>query len=81
VGGDGAIVAAWDEGADGTRRAAVGRAALDAAGRATFTRSLVSGAEAAFYPVVASTTGAAIAAWTNGTGASATIRVLRVPSS
>ena len=41
----------------------------DSAGRATFTRSLVSGAEAAFYPVVAATTGAAIVAWTNGTGA------------
>jgi hypothetical protein len=32
VGGDGAIVAAWDEGANGTRRAAVGRATLDGAG-------------------------------------------------
>ncbi len=80
VGGDGSIVAAWDEGANGTRRAAVGRATLDGAGRATFTRSLVSGAEAAFYPVVASTTGAAIVAWTNGTGAAATIRVARIPS-
>ncbi len=80
VGGDGSIVAAWDEGANGTRRAAVGRATLDGAGRATFTRSLVSGAEAAVYPVVASTTGAAVVAWTNGTGAAATIRVARIPS-
>jgi hypothetical protein len=76
---DGSIVAAWDEGANGTRRAAVGRATVDRAGRTTFARTVVSGSVSAVYPVVAAVNGAAVMAWTNGTGAAATIRVERVP--
>ena len=79
IGHDGSIVAAWDEGANGTRRAAMGRATADRAGRTTFARTVVSGSVAAVYPVVAPVNGAAVMAWTNGTGAAATIRVARVP--
>jgi len=76
---DGSIVAAWDEGANGTRRVAVGRATVDRAGPTTFARTVVSGSVSAVYPVVAAVNGAAVMAWTNGTGAAATIRVERVP--
>jgi len=78
VAGDGSIVAAWDEVANGTRRAAVGRATANGAGHTTFSRTVVSGS-AAVYPVVAPVNGAAVVAWTSGTGAAATIRVERVP--
>ena len=77
VGAGNSIVAAWDEGANGTRRAAIGRAIVDGAGRASFERRLVSGSDAALYPVVASTSGATIVAWTSGTGETSTIRVAR----
>jgi len=77
VGGGNSIVAAWDEGANGTRRAAIGRAIVDGAGRTTFERRLASGSDAALYPVVASTSSATIVAWTSGTGATSTIRVVR----
>ena len=44
----------------------------------TFARTVVNGSAAAVYPVVAPVNGAAVTAWTNGTGAGATIRVERV---
>src|SRR5262245_37798199 len=79
IGGDGSLVAAWDEVASGKRRAAIGRAKPDASGRASFSRTIVSGPDAALYPVVATAGGAAVMAWTNGTGSAATIRVARMP--
>jgi hypothetical protein len=78
-GGDGSLVAAWDEVANGKRRAAIGRATPDRSGHASFSRTIVSGADAALYPVIASAGGAAVVAWTNGTGSATTIRVARMP--
>jgi hypothetical protein len=79
IGADGSLVAAWDEVASGKRRAAIGRAKPDASGHARFSRTIVSGPDAALYPVVASAGGAAVIAWTNGTGSGAAIRVARMP--
>jgi hypothetical protein len=75
---DGSMTIAWDEVVNGKRRAVMSRAAADPAGTARFERRVISGDEAALYPVLATTPHATIAAWTSGAGASSTIRVTRL---
>lgn len=70
VGSDGSIAAAWDELADGTRRAAVG---LRPASAPAFTRQVV--ADAALYPVVAFAGDQPVLAWTSGKGEASVINV------
>jgi hypothetical protein len=72
-----ALVLAWDELKDGTRRTIVARRALGASG--AFSREIVSGDAAGMYPVLAAVPDGVLVAWTSGagTGASA-IRVTRL---
>jgi len=77
IGADGSLTMAWDEGANGKRRAAVTRTTVDAAaGGAPMVRTLL--ADAAVYPVVAAAGGATIAAWTSGASSTSTIQVRRL---
>ena len=76
IGADGSLTVAWDEGANGKRRAAMARTTVDAAAGAALTRSVIG--EAAVYPVVAATSDAAIVAWTSGASTNSTIQVTRV---
>jgi hypothetical protein len=76
VGSDGSMTIAWDEGANGKRRAAIGRTTTDAAAATPMTRTVIG--EAGVYPVVAAMSDAAIVAWTSGPSASSTIQVARV---
>jgi hypothetical protein len=76
VGSDGSMTIAWDEGANGKRRATIGRTTIDAAAATPVTRTVIG--EAGVYPVVAATSDAAIVAWTSGPSASSTIQVARV---
>jgi hypothetical protein len=72
---DGALAIAWDEGVNGSRRAATARAAIDAAGRPRFTRVVFG--ERAVYPVVAATSDATLVAWTSAAAGGSVIRVER----
>ena len=76
IGADGAPVIAWDEAANGGRRAAMTRVASEP-GHARFARELV--ADAAVYPVVAAVPGATVIAWTSGKSQASVIRVERKP--
>jgi hypothetical protein len=76
IGSDGSMTIAWDEGANGKRRAAIGRTTTDAGAAAPVTRTVI--AEAGVYPVVAATSDAAIVAWTSGASTSSTIQVTRI---
>src|SRR2546428_9868432 len=93
--GDGSIQVAWRHvypgnvrdiafavSSDGGRTFAapvrVTAVAIDKENR-TFTRTIVSGAEPALYPVVAATADATIVAWTSGRSTNSTIRVERLP--
>jgi hypothetical protein len=76
IGADGSLTVAWDEGANGKRRAAMARTTVDAAAGSALTRSVIG--EAAVYPVVAATSDAAIVAWTSGASINSTIQVTRV---
>jgi hypothetical protein len=75
---NGTLTLVWDEGGKGGRRIAVARASSDPSGRPTFVRSLVDGGDVGVYPVVAHAGGAAVVAWTSGTGAASKIRVARI---
>jgi hypothetical protein len=77
IGGDGSLAIAWDEGANGKRRAAMVRTTADAAVASAMHREVIG--EAAVYPVVAATPGAAIVAWTSGASSTSTIQVRRLP--
>jgi hypothetical protein len=78
IGFDGAPVIAWDETANGGRRAAITRiASPSGTGRARLAREVV--AETAVYPVVAAVPGATVLAWTSGQSAASVIRVGRKP--
>jgi len=77
IGTDGTPVLAWDEAANGTRRAAIARLTTDGHGPAHFSRAVLD--EAAVYPVVAAVRGATVAAWTSGRSAASVIRVERKP--
>jgi hypothetical protein len=77
IGADGSLTMAWDEGANGKRRAAVARTTVDAAaGGAPLVRTPL--ADAAVYPVVAAAGGGTIVAWTSGASSDSTIQVRRL---
>ena len=77
---DGQLVAAWDESAGGTRRIAIGRGRRDRNGHIAFRRETLSPAEGpSVYPAIALATDSVIVAWTNGSSATSTIRVVRLP--
>jgi hypothetical protein len=78
IAGDGTLSVAWDELMRGTRRAAVAQAGPDAAGLSRFTRRVVSDADSAIYPVVASVEGATLVAWTSKGAADSVIRLARL---
>jgi hypothetical protein len=75
---DGSPTVAWDESSAGRRRAVLGRISFDRSGHLSMSRTVVSGADAAIYPVVATAGGAMVIAWTSGGGETATIRVARI---
>ncbi len=76
IGVDGTPVVAWDEAADGGRRAALTRV-TPGAGRTRLARELL--ADTAVYPVVAAVPGATVVAWTSGKLQASVIRVERKP--
>jgi hypothetical protein len=76
IGADGSLTIAWDEGANGKRRAAIAQTSADAAGGSAMVRTAIG--DAAVYPVVAATAGATVVAWTSGTSTASTIQVRRV---
>jgi hypothetical protein len=78
IAADGTLSVAWDELAKGTRRAALAQVESDAAGRARFTRRVVSEADSAIYPVVASIEGATLVAWTSKGAGDSVIRLARL---
>jgi hypothetical protein len=79
IGSDGSLAIAWDEGANGKRRAAITRTSVEAAAAGSPMIRTVVG-DAAVYPVVAATAGATVVAWTSGASAASTIQVRRVPA-
>jgi hypothetical protein len=76
VGANGSLTIAWDEGANGKRRAAISRTMVDAAGRSALVRSDLS--EGAVYPVVTATADGPVVAWTAAAGPGSVIRVARI---
>jgi hypothetical protein len=78
IGPDGSLTIAWDEGANGKRRAAIARTTADAAASATLTRTVVG--DSAVYPVVAAAGSAAIVVWTSGPSTSSMLQVARIGS-
>jgi hypothetical protein len=78
IAADGSLTIAWDEGANGKRRAAIAHMSADAAAGSPMVRTAIG--DAAVYPVVAATAGATVVAWTSGTSTASTIQVRRVPS-
>src|SRR6185436_5528511 len=71
IGPNGSLIIAWDEGANGKRRAAISKTTVDAAGGPALVRTVLS--ESAVYPVVAAAAGAPVAAWTSGPGPASVI--------
>jgi hypothetical protein len=78
IGGDGALTVAWDEGANGKRRATVAQTTVDAAATGKFTRTVL--ADAAVYPVITATADGTVAAWTSASGPASVISVERIAS-
>jgi hypothetical protein len=76
IGGDGALTVAWDEGANGKRRAAIAQTSVDAAAAGRFARTVL--ADAAVYPVITGTADGMVAAWTSASGSASVIRVERI---
>jgi hypothetical protein len=72
---NGTVAIAWDESANGQRRAAVGQATMDGSGAARFTRTVV--ADKAVYPVVAATRDGTAIAWTSSVSGRSVIQVTR----
>jgi len=77
---NGALVAAWDEAANGARHVVVARTGNGAAGRPQFARQTLQDEATAQYPSVASTDRGAVVAWTSGAAARSVIRVARIGS-
>ena len=73
----GGLVVVWDELESGKRRVAMARA-QHAAGKANFSRDVISGGEPAIYPVVARAADGLIVAWTSGGATESMIRVMRI---
>jgi hypothetical protein len=78
IAADGTLIVAWDELTKGTRRAALALVSTDAAGRASFSRRIVSDGDSAIYPVVASVEGTTLVAWTSKGAGDSVIRLARV---
>ena len=76
IGGDRSLTIAWDEGANGKRRAAIARADVDSAIGSTLTREVLG--DAAVYPVVTAAGGSTVVAWTSGASTASTIQVRRI---
>jgi hypothetical protein len=68
------IVAVWDEQAPGTRRIAIARGTLNAAGVAHFVRQSFDDRDPATYPVIASVDGGIVVAWTSGPSGQTVLR-------
>ncbi len=68
------IVAVWDEQAPGTRRIAIARGTLNAAGVAQFVRQPIDDAAPATYPVIAAADGGIVIAWTSGPSGQTVLR-------
>jgi hypothetical protein len=75
IGPDGAPIVAWDEAANGGRRAVMARLIGDAQGVPRFAREALG--DTALYPVVAAARDGAVVAWTSGTSPESVIRVER----
>jgi hypothetical protein len=73
------IVAVWDEQAPGTRRIAIARGTLNAAGVAQFVRQPIDDAAAATYPVIAAADGGTVIAWTSGPSGQTVLRTRWLP--
>jgi hypothetical protein len=68
IAADGSTTIAWDEVVKGNRRAVMARVFTTTAEAARFERHVISGDEAALYPVLATAPDATIAAWTQVQG-------------
>jgi hypothetical protein len=75
IGFDGAPIVAWDESAQGSRRAAAARVTGGAGGRHDFAREVLG--DVALYPVIAAVRDGVVAAWTSGKSPDSVIRVTR----
>jgi hypothetical protein len=76
AGADGALTIAWDERANGVTSVVVAHATAGA--RPTFTRETLTKQTASIYPALAASSDGVVAAWTSGSGSSASIHVARV---
>lgn len=74
------VVVVWDEQATGTRRIALARGTIDAAGTARFLRQPIDDTASAAYPIVATGDGGTIVAWTSGSTGQTGLRVKRLPN-
>jgi len=63
----------------GTRRIAIARGTLNAAGVAQFVRQPIDDAAPATYPVVAAADGGIVIAWTSGTSGQTVLRTRWLP--
>lgn len=77
VADDGSLAFAWDELANGTRRAAAARGEIDGAGQLRVMRRTLDDPDPAYYPVVAATPAGPLFAWTSGRASASVIRVSR----
>ncbi len=78
LGPAGELIVAWDEQANGTRRIALARGAIDAKGTPRFTRQQISDSARAEYPVVARVNDGTLVAWTSGSPGQTVIRTERL---
>ena len=73
------IVAVWDEQAPGTRRIAIARGTVNAAGVAEIVRQPIDDAAPATYPVIAAADGGTVIAWTSGPSGQTVLRTRWLP--
>jgi hypothetical protein len=78
IAADGTLNVAWDELTHGARRAALAQAGSAAGGVARFTRRIVSDADSAIYPVVATIEAGTLVAWTSKGAGESVIRLARL---
>jgi hypothetical protein len=79
VSSEGSIVAAWDEGYAGKRRAVIARAQPGSGGDLRFTRTVIGHTDGDLYPAIAGSGGTTVAAWVANRGAGSVIAVSRLP--
>jgi len=78
VAADGALTVAWDEGANGLRRVAIGHGTADDSGRLRFRRELLRTGGSAVYPALAVAGDGVVAAWAGSASAESSIQVARL---